>query len=1164
MTEHDQGSPEAPENLEIGMRAGFRGAGRRTPATACEERTGDRIGRYKLLQSIGEGGMGSVWMAEQLEPVRRKVALKVIKVGMDSKQVVARFEAERQALALMDHPNIAKILDGGTTDRGRPYFVMELVKGVPITEFCDTSRLDVSQRLELFRHVCSAVQHAHQKGVIHRDVKPSNVFVTLHDGVPVPKVIDFGIAKATSAELTQKTLFTEYRQLIGTPEYMAPEQAEMSGLDIDTRADVYSLGVLLYELLTGSTPFDMKAALSQGFGELLRTIREEEPQRPSTRTSAVDETTTRIAMQRGVEPGKLSGVLRGDLDWIVLRALEKDRGRRYETADAMGVDIGRYLSGEPVSAVPPSLAYRLRKFARRHRGAVVAAAIFVAVLLLGIAGTTWGLIRALDAESVAGIRREESEARARAERRLAQRLRAEALAAAAAESVDADPQLAMLLARDSIRVEQTARGVSSLYRALAMSHEQNVLRGHAGGVLNASYSPDGTRILTTGRDRTARLWDQSGTQLAVLRTAAAHVDAVFSPDGTRVATTPASYQGGTVQIWTSAGEHVADLDEHDTPVRAIFSPDGRGLLTAAWDGTVRLWDHQGKQLHAFRKIPSGTQDASFSRDGSRVLLADRKGVVRVFDLSAAELASFRVPETTLQVRFTPDGARIVTAGRSGVVRILDLDGTERRVVRAHAAWINALVFSPDGSSFVTVSRDRTGARWDLDGNRLATLAGHGDGWAKGFSGAAFSPDGSRIVTCGHRTARIWSLEGTQRVVLRGHADFVGSAVFSPDGSTVLTASSDGTARLWRLTGEGLPIPRAHKAPIKAVAYSPDGSFLATAAFPVGRSPKEKGTVHLWTGDGRRRIATLAGHERAVQDLVFAPDGRRFATASFDDTARIWSVAGESLAVLRHAGVNRVRFSPDGSTVLTASSSGVVRLWGLDGTERLTIGEGEEGRARLSQDGRRILVASGDRTMRLLDWAGEERLVVHRPSKGGEWFCSAPDGSRFLTTQGGRMFVWDRSGRTVAEVEGHQGQITSCRFSADGTKILTASTDRTARLWSLDDGEVVVMRGHEDLVSYARFTADGTQILTAGYDGMVRWWDLEGRELGSVGTAGGILRFALSPDGARIAVGYGNGTLAIWPIHLDDAMRLAQRRLTRDYTAGEREQYAALLGAAAKL
>jgi eukaryotic-like serine/threonine-protein kinase len=417
---------EVESLLRAGEQAGdFLGQTMQVPvADFASERTGTMIGRYKLLQKIGEGGFGVVYMAEQQEPVQRKVALKIIKAGMDTREVIARFEAERQALALMDHPNIARVLDAGATEAGRPYFVMELVNGIPITDYCDRERLSTTGRLQLFMKVCHAVQHAHQKGIIHRDLKPNNVLVTQHDGEPVPKVIDFGIAKALGQKLTEKTLFTAFQHMIGTPAYMSPEQADLSGLDIDTRADIYSLGVLLYELLTGETPFNTETWREAALDEIRRIIRETEPPKPSTRLQTLGDKLVGVAKRRQAEPANLRRLMRGDLDWIVMKALEKDRRRRYETPDAFASDVARHLNHEPVLASSPSVPYLVGKFAHRHQAGLCVAAALLMLLLAGAAASTWQAVRATRAERAQSLLRQQAEQARADERQL--RLQAEA------------------------------------------------------------------------------------------------------------------------------------------------------------------------------------------------------------------------------------------------------------------------------------------------------------------------------------------------------------------------------------------------------------------------------------------------------------------------------------------------------------------------------------------------------------------------------------------------------------------------------------------------------------------------------------------------------------------------------------------------------------------
>ena len=474
------------------------------------EGVGTTIGRYKLLQKIGEGGMGVVYMAEQIKPVVRKVALKIIKLGMDTKQVVARFEAERQALALMDHPNISRVLDGGSTEAGRPYFVMDLVRGIPITEYCDKNHFTARQRLELLVPVCQAIQHAHQKGIIHRDIKPSNVLVTLHGSVAVPIVIDFGIAKAINQRLTEKTLFTNFSQMIGTPAYMSPEQAEMSGLETDTRTDLYSLGVLLYELLTGTTPFSSKELLEVGYAGMQRMITEKEPPRPSARLSTMQlAERTAVGENRKMDVPALTRLFQGDLDWIVMKCLEKDPARRYETADALAADLQRHTQTEPVTARPPSAAYRLRKSIRRNRLAFATGAVVALSLILGIAVSTWQAIRATRAERQQSQMRELAESSRATE--AAQRVRAEAsenqykkllyaanmnLAGQAWEQHDMGRLRRLLDA--SGRYESP--GVEWSYWQRKAHMAIRTLVGHTNEVLAVAITADGRRVLTGGRD----------------------------------------------------------------------------------------------------------------------------------------------------------------------------------------------------------------------------------------------------------------------------------------------------------------------------------------------------------------------------------------------------------------------------------------------------------------------------------------------------------------------------------------------------------------------------------------------------------------------------------------------------------------------------------------
>lgn len=666
-------------------------------------------GRYKLIEKIGEGGMGEVWVAEQTAPVRRKVALKLIKAGMDSKSVLARFEAERQALAVMDHPNIAKVLDGGLTEQGRPYFVMEYVKGVPITEYCDATRLSVQERLGLFTQVCQAVQHAHQKGIIHRDLKPSNILVAPYDDKPVPKVIDFGLAKAMHHSLTERTLHTAHDIVLGTPLYMSPEQAQLNNLDVDTRSDIYSLGVLLYELLTGTTPLEMKRFKEAAWDEVKRIIREEDPPRPSTRLSSTS-TLPSLAAGRQLEPARLTKLVRGELDWIVMKALEKDRSRRYESANVFSADVQRFLSGEQVQAVPPSAAYRLTKFARKNRAVLTTAAAFVGILITFAVVSNWLAVKAMRAEFEANSKRMEAEQNLR----IAGEKSAEAagyllaLKASAAEATESrnrlqvDLDLVELNNNHQLGLLQLCKTMRSLGPFAFESTEEvnpgvfqsqsETLRQFASTtvltigqefapllppithdgipVTHWQCSSTGSRLLTVGKDHSARLWDVHTAKL--------------------------------IAILQRSNEHVLHVG---------FSPDGETAFTDSLDGVVRLWETVDGAFRAETEVRSEriTIDPAESE-------FDLRGTAHRWD-DVVQISNQRV--MTRGISVIP---ALFASGLGGPVELWDAD-TGKQVARLDAVSQKVDGFKLlNNGSWVASNADSTVVIFSaVDGKEVARL-----------------------------------------------------------------------------------------------------------------------------------------------------------------------------------------------------------------------------------------------------------------------------------------------------------------------------------------------------------------------------------------------------------------------------------------------------------
>lgn len=1095
------------------------------------ESAGDTVGPYKLLSRLGEGGFGTVWLAERREPFVQRVALKILKAGMDTKAVVARFGQERQALAVMDHPNVAKVLDAGSTRMGRPYFVMEYVKGEPLTIFCDRRTLSIRERLELFIPVCEAVQHAHMKGIIHRDIKPSNILVGMHDSGEageavrgaVAKVIDFGVAKAVSHTLTQQTLFTEQGQVMGTLEYMSPEQADLGGVDIDTRTDVYSLGVVLYELLTGALPFDGRSLRSAGLEAAKRIIRETEPPKPSTRITQMGDTAVELARQRQTDHERLASELRRELEWIPLKAMRKDRSHRYRTPTSLAEDIRNYLDGRPLQAGPESAAYRVRKFVRRYWGRVFVAGLLLVTLATGALSTSIGFARASSKAHEAELARDrertatvelklaldrESSSREEADKGRAEAVRAREVAEY--ESYVANMRLAgsWLDSGRFDRVGAVLGACPERYRnwewrwvGAAADNSLTVLRGHERMVMTAGFSPDGTRVVTASTDGTARVWDaETG---ALLTTLAGHTGIVmaasFSPDGARVVT---ASEDKTARIWdavTGASLHVlrGHWDQVDC-ARFSSDPGGTWVATGSWDNTAKVWDVGTGQVIADLRSDTGwVTCVSFSLDGLRVVTAHALGTARIWDAATGEqLVELRGhSKWIVTAMFSPDpqGTRVVTGSQDGTARVWDAaTGSLQLVLRGHTDRVNCAEFSPSGTRIVTGSRDGTARVWDaVKGMLLVEIKGaRGD-----VKTASFSPDGTRIVTAHafEATARVWDAgTGALLTVLRGHQAHVSSAVFNSDGTRILTASEDGTSRLWDTATDLSRVElKGHKGIVTAGEFSKDGSRIVTASWD--------GVARVWDAAAGALLAELRGHTKALESAAFSPDGTQVVTASKDGTARIWTAAtGAPVAVLKgHGGaVTAASFSPDGRQIVTASTDRSCRIWDARSGETLRVLEGhtdELTSASFSPDneGRLIITGSRDQTARLWE-AATGRLLAKLEGNAGvvQAVAFSHDGRRVVTGSEQRPpRVWDpATGELLLEFAGTIGVCTAA-FSPDGTRIVMGSEGHDPCLWDAATGrQLCELHGHSLPVRAVSFSADGTRILTCSDDKTALVWD----------------------------------------------------------------------------
>ena len=1124
------------------------------PVGAGAEVSGTVIGPYRLLQPIGEGGMGTVYMAEQRHPVRRAVALKLIKAGMDGRNVLARFGAERQALALMDHPNIAKVFDAGTTDDGRPYFVMELVKGIPITRFCDERRLTLRERLELAIPVCQAVQHAHQKGVIHRDLKPSNVLIALYDGKPVPKVIDFGVAKATGPRLTDQTLYTEFGAVVGTLEYMSPEQAALNQLDIDTRSDIYSLGVLLYELLTGSTPLERKRLKAVMFLEVLRVIREEESPRPSMRLSTTEELPS-IAACRHVEPRKLSGLVRGELDWIVMKALEKDRNRRYDTANGLAADLRRYLDDEPVQACPPSAGYRLRKLIRRNKVAISTVLLVAATLVVGTVVSTWQAIRARDAEWLAENRLgDEKRARGQADaakleeatqrglaeksRRSLQSTLADMYTAQGLMSAERDhPAQAVLWFATGARVapSDADRSRYNTTRALTWGRtiSQPVAAFEVGGgrrLRNLAFHPREPHLLAVDFSSECVLWDVIRDEsIRLPGEPGTATSADWSPDGKWLAI---GRKSGEVEVFGyPRWERVARI-VHRGPIHAVtFSKNGTYLAIAS--DVVRVWDCRDNIFVTPELIhPQPVDLVSFNSISDRIVTTCRDFKARVFAIDrdgASDQPLFDpVPHYShfdaqhggevmggqlIAPSYTDHDKALITIGFEAVPfesarQVLCRDAGTGRVIR--------------------VLGDQTVGRF-LGSERHIFLGGRGRH--------------SRIVDAVSAQNEGPTLQHTHGIL---------TAAFSADGQWLLAGGEDGMSELWSVSDGKLLDHRALRGSVTNVALSSDGRYQATATA---------GLIRVWVNPSGGLEKFCIPIEGTTSLVTFSPDGRHVLPTGIQNrnctmsTTRAYEVATgrASGPLLRPGGVIlSAKFAPDGRQLVLASSqrtvmSSIPKRWGEG---RVTRWDWQSGRmigpptvvsddpweVCYSPDGKLIAVRTALSRLILIESAtgkvlrdeetGLERGSVTMWGKFGARIEFSPDGNRiFMWGAGAEVSTWDPATGGPREVLKLSSWGEDLAFSPDGHRIIkgTAISDTGSGKFNAD------VPAHPDAIFANRFSPDGTRVLTGCRDGAARLWDWRSGRLvcPPLQHTHEIWDVGFTPDGKFLATASIDGSARVW-------------------------------------
>jgi WD40 repeat protein len=1028
-----------------------------------QEKPGSHIARYQLLETIGEGGMGVIYLARQEHPIQRQVAIKFIKPGMDSARVVARFQAEQQALALMEHPHIARVYDAGIAPSGRPYFVMEYVPGLPITEYCDRRELTVEQRLDLFLHICAAVQHAHTKGIIHRDLKPSNILVVDEGKEAVPKIIDFGIARALSRPTGERTLFTEQGQLIGTPEYMSPELLDAGRQDIDTRTDIYSLGLILYQLIAGVLPFEPQTVRTGSFEQIRRIIREQDPPTPSTRLSKTSaEESAASARRRHTDLRTLKRKLRGDLDWITLKALEKDRTRRYETAESLARDIEHHLRDEPVTAGPPGRFYRFGKLVRRNQAVFVGTTAVVAALAVGLAASAVLLVREQQARRVA-------------------------VAAQAKEAA---------LRRQS-QARAYASDMSLAQQALAMND-----LGRARRLLEA-HQPAPGEVDPHGWEW-RYLWQQcqNDARSELYRYSDSACSVAYSPDGKVLAV--AGHIQGFVEVWDVPGrQRIATLQPNEGQVMA-FSPRGNLLATNAGN-EIRLWRTGPWEFLRPLSLPGFVWVLKFSPDGRRLACMNGPDEVTVWEVDQWTIVR-RIKGlrrwSSLQgaLDFSPSGAALVIGDAGHRLQMVDLasGNTNFDIPEAHPEPITAVAWSPSGTVIASASGWSGGPiqlREAASGRPLGKLEGH-TSWV---SELIFSVDSRWLYSAGaDQTIRIWDVaEQRCLAILRGSSDVVFGLTLSPDGATLASACKDGVVAFW----DAYPRPEAERS-IRITtgqtvrpAFAPDSRVVAV---PRG------GTVSLFDLRTLEEIEQIPDLGANVWSVAYSPDGALLVSGSTGRRIQVWSCVEHRL--LRKIDDLDVPpylmgFSADGRQLLSIGAREKAILWDTrtwQAVRTFTAGAGSACVAAVSPDGRHVVLGGREGTVRWFNGeTGELELArsdIHRFAVSGITFSA--DGTQAASvSDDGTLVFWDPCLlQQVTVFRAYTHGIGAVAFSPDGCRLATGAGNTGAvKLWDMSTHRELILLPGLRSTRFVTFSPDGQWLAACGVEGKLHLWQAPSRE-----------------------------------------------------------------------